>query len=150
MQFTIANYVEDETGFSAATQFANVIKAKGVDAAVTNTVTLDLQRAANWDVTVSEGDALIATDGAYGTSLLPSSNGQTEFFANGTFTHSFTVAADDEYIGLIIASRDGNSGGGGASVAFDVTNISIIPEPATIGMLGFGALVSLLIRRFAI
>jgi hypothetical protein len=156
MEFTIANHVISGSGGKIPLQFANVLKAKGIDGDVEGdaTVTWDLKASALWDATVSAGGATIATDGDYLTSINPKNDGVTTWFdetsvgsGDGTYTHDFTVAADDEYIGLIFGSSDRNA----ETVAFDITNVSIIPEPATMGLVAaFGTAVLFIRRRLAI
>ena len=119
LQFTVSGYTLSGTG-TAPAQFANVLKAKGVDASTADTVTWDLARGANFDNTVTGGGATIATNGSYLTSIAPTA-GSTAFSADGTVTHSFTVAADDEYIGLIIGNNDQN----GQTVAFDIDDVTV-------------------------
>ncbi len=55
-----------------------------------------------------------------------------------TLTHDITDARD--LFGIRILTDDG-------PIAVSVDNVSIVPEPATVGMLGLGALVALLVRR---
>jgi hypothetical protein len=60
---------------------------------------------------------------------------------DGTFFLSFT--ASDTYASYYFAVASGDNGVG----SFTIDNVSIVPEPATVGMLGLGALVALLVRR---
>jgi hypothetical protein len=66
----------------------------------------------------------------------------------GTYTSSainFTPTAASSYYGIRMSFEVAADGGGADNIAID--NVSIVPEPATVGMLGLGALVSLLVRR---
>jgi hypothetical protein len=145
MEFTIANHVISGTGGKIPPHFANVLKAKGIDGDVEGdaTVTWDLRTPTGFDDTVSAGGATIATKGDYLTSINPKNDDQLQWFnddsvgsGNGTYAYDFTVAADDEYIGLIFGSADRNA----ESVAYDITNVSVTipepePEPATLGLI---------------
>ena len=135
LQFTVSGYTLSGTG-TAPTQFANVLKAKGVDASSADTVTWDLAKGANFDNTVTGGGATVATNGSYLTSISPRT-GSSAFSADGTVTHSFTIAADDEYIGLIIGNNDLN----GQTVAFDIDDLSVerLPWPGDFDDLAVGA-----------
>ncbi len=61
--------------------------------------------------------------------------------AIGQLTGSFDTTGIDHLAVRIIANDFAST------AAITVDNISIVPEPATVGMLGLGALVALLIRR---
>ncbi len=143
LKFDIANFVGSAVG--SPDGFGNVIKAKGVDAG--GTVTLDLLKGANFDPTVSSGGALIGTSGTTtntSIAIVGTAFGAVQFSQDGSYTVDFTVNSGDEYIGLVIGSQDRNTA---TQVKFDLDNVSVIPEPATVGMLGLGALTALLIRR---
>jgi hypothetical protein len=140
MTFDIANYVGGATD-----GFANVIKAKGVDAG--GIVTFDLLRGSNFDQMVSSGGATIgmSTNTTTASTSLNIGAGGIQFGASGSHSVDFVVNAGDEYIGLAFGSQDRNT----TQVTFDLDNVSVIPEPATIGMLGLGAVLTILLRRMS-
>ncbi len=143
LTFDITNFVG--SSINNPDGFANVIKAKGVDAG--GTVTLDLFRGSNFDPTVSSGGALIGTSGTTTNNSIAVAGtafGATQFSQDGSYTVDFSVNSGDEYIGLVFGSQDR---GTATTVKFELDNVSVIPEPATVGMLGLGALTALLIRR---
>jgi hypothetical protein len=148
MQFDVENFTYDywngdQTASAAA---ACVLKASGVDGG--GTVTWDLLRGANFDLTVAAGGALLgsALGATSQTSINPmlASSGAVEFTANGTVTVDFTVNNGDEYIGLIFGVQDRNSS---PRVGFDVDNIQVIPEPATVGLFAVSSIGLLFARR---
>ncbi len=60
-----------------------------------------------------------------------------------TFTADIDLGVGYEYVAVYLVAN----GIGGSGVGVDNLDIVAVPEPATVGMLGLGALVALLIRR---
>lgn len=123
MQFTVSGYALSGGEGTLPKQFANVVKAQGVDASTADTVTWSLSRGNNFDPVTSAGAATVATNGAYGSAVTVHSagGGATFFTADGTVTHSFTIVAGDEYIGLIIGNQDI----AGQTAAFAINDVTV-------------------------
>lgn len=68
---------------------------------------------------------------------------------NGTQTVTFDFDSSMEYMALAFAYTIPNLTDATASAAFsvDTIRVDVVPEPATIGMLGLGALVALFVRK---
>lgn len=74
----------------------------------------------------------------------------SEYWVDGTNTYSFTdfgVTNSVEDISGMVVTTAGSWTTAASSISIDSMGLSVIPEPATIGMLGLGALLTLLIRR---
>jgi hypothetical protein len=61
------------------------------------------------------------------------------------YTNKYQTAFDSVYLRTTTWSIQAGNGQGTAT--FDNIKVEVIPEPATIGMLGLGALITLGIRR---
>jgi hypothetical protein len=61
----------------------------------------------------------------------------------GTKTFTFAANSSYEFYGVTFLSNTPDT----TAETLTIDNVSVIPEPATVGMLGLGALVTLLIRR---
>ncbi len=73
--------------------------------------------------------------------------GTSEYFIDGSSTHSFSSQTFAGNIGGLIFTKSGTWSTAGSSASIDSMGLSMVPEPATLGMLGLGALATLLIRR---
>lgn len=64
----------------------------------------------------------------------------------GSYSASLNFGSGYDYLAMRIGIyATGQDGGWGEDIGID--NVSIVPEPATVGMLGLGALVALMTRR---
>ncbi|MFA6173365.1 MAG: autotransporter-associated beta strand repeat-containing protein [Kiritimatiellales bacterium] len=114
------------------------------------------------DVLLSEGSTNIMeiTDIAYDILMGNSANtltmdGETVFdftgFTGGV-TNGYTIALSDMFsnwssVVTTGATYSATGLAGGQSLNFTGGNLTVIPEPATVGMLGLGALITIMIRR---
>jgi hypothetical protein len=71
---------------------------------------------------------------------------------SGTFSQTYDISeygdglsvADLSYVLAVFTSDNDTTGG---AISIDNFNVTAVPEPATIGMLGLGAIITLLLRR---
>lgn len=131
VEIDVANYVAGaDTTFSFETYAAN-----GVDSA--NSVSMDLHAG------VSAGAGLAQT----GSATIAQFGTEQTVTADGTATFTFDYNGSDDYVALVFAQRNAEGGTAFGYVDFDNLTVNTIPEPATLGMLGFGAVLALAIRR---
>jgi hypothetical protein len=95
-------------------------------------------------LTLNSTAAYVESGGDYTIDTLLAS---TDFDAvvgstNLSFNIDLGTAGTYDYLMVKVGVRAGD-----LTDAFEVTRVDIVPEPATVGLLGLGALVSLLIRR---
>lgn len=96
-------------------------------------------RSANAITTVNDLADPATSDRYTVTTLIDTTLAETT--GSQTVNLNFTLAADQEFMGIRFLS------GSDATDTLTISNVEIVPEPATVGMLGLGALISLLVRR---
>ena len=78
-------------------------------------------------------------------------NDTIDYVVDGTTEYSFTDFAGTELAGLVLSlNGDGTADWATAasSISIDSMGVDVIPEPATVGMIGLGGAIALVIRRF--
>jgi hypothetical protein len=98
----------------------------------------------NYAYTLSEGAHTAKVDFNLAT-------GTAEYFIDGESKVSFSGQTYAGNIGGMTFVKNGSWTTAGSSVSIDSMGLSVIPEPATLGMIGFfGAAITLIRRRFMI
>lgn len=89
-----------------------------------------------------------------GTAYTPVVNGSSPYELNGNenqfaISGTKTIAINNgQYLSFRLYDR--NHSGGDAMVGIDSISVSVIPEPATLGLMGFGVIGALIARRLKI
>jgi hypothetical protein len=73
-------------------------------------------------------------------------NNTVAYYLDGSQENLFTDFAGTELAGMVYTTS-GTWGTAASALSIDSMGLDVIPEPATIGMLGVGGLVTLLVRR---
>jgi hypothetical protein len=137
VKFDVSNWAAGVNGSA----YYQTLTATGVDAA--NSVSIDLSAGPYGAAFAQAGTAVI------------SAGAQNVVAGNGTQSFTFNYTGAEQYVGLLFGVVSGTENGDQTG-AMSVDNLTVttttpkpaaIPKPATIGILGLGALMTLLIRK---